>query len=106
MINNWKTPDSSCVNTACCEHVFSTWYRAFLNNNALMVMSMGSYPKDITRNFLVLSMSTAIFFPFDQSPTNTLKHSGGHSGRTRNTFGSSQPYGQAEREQQGPLASE
>jgi hypothetical protein len=26
-------------------------------------MSMGSYPKDITRSFLVLSMSTAICFP-------------------------------------------
>src|SRR6476646_5619951 len=98
MINSWKTPDSSCVNTACCEHVFSTLYRAFLNNNALMVMSMGSYPKDITRNFLVLSMSTAICFSFDQSPNNRTKHSGGHSARTRNTFGSSRPYSQTERE--------
>ena len=63
MINNWKTLDSSCVNTVCCEHVFTTWYRAFLNNNALMVRSMRLYPKDITRNFLVVSMSTAICFP-------------------------------------------
>jgi hypothetical protein len=63
MINNWKTLDSSCVNTVCCEHVFTTWYRAFLNNNALMVRSMRLYPKDITRNFLEVSMSTAICFP-------------------------------------------
>jgi hypothetical protein len=36
-----------------------------------MVMSMGSYPKDITRNFLVLSMSTAICFSFDQAEQQT-----------------------------------